>query len=244
MSDTISTVQPVRKSIRIFLDTGLQRHFVPLRKPEIFNAPTEAQRPPEDLLDAMSSTGGTVFGVFSNLLSAAATIFLINVIAIGLVKFFINLRENKSDLGAMFFGFSGGNYLNIVLVSFLKSLFIGLWTLLFIVPGIIKGYAYFMVDYLVAENPGIDYKRALEISENTMKGEKWFLFVLRLSFIGWWCLVFLTCGVGSIFLTPYIKSTEAEFYAYLKAKALSSGTADISDFGDSSAIPETVVGEV
>ena len=68
---------------------------------------------------------------------------------------------------------------------FLKGLFQGLWSLLFVIPGIIKSYEYRMIPYILSENPNISRKRAFEISKQMMKGNKWDTFVLDLSFIGW-----------------------------------------------------------
>ena len=82
-------------------------------------------------------------------------------------------------------GFRSGHYGNIVLTMFLRDLYIVLWTLLFIVPGIVKSYEYMMVPYILAENPGMDQKEVFQISREMMNGQKWNAFVLDLSFIGW-----------------------------------------------------------
>ena len=92
----------------------------------------------------------------------------------------------------------------------------------------------------LAENPNINYKRALEISSKTMNGEKAFAFVLGLSFIGWIMLCMLTWGIGAMFLPPYMNATYTEYYMYLKNKAISSGYADPSEFTkDGTAAPVT-----
>ena len=102
---------------------------------------------------------------------------------------------------------------------FLRDLFIALWTLLLIVPGIIKGYAYRMVPYILAENPDMNYKEALDLSSKMMYGNKWKSFVLDLSFIGWIILSILTFGILLLFyVNPYIGSTNAELYKAIKAE--------------------------
>ena len=101
----------------------------------------------------------------------------------------------------------------------MMNLFLGLWFMLLIVPGIIKTYSYRMVPYLVAENPEMDFKDAIDASRKMMDGEKWKTFVLDLSFLGWIILTSLTCGIlGIFYTTPYISQTNAELYTVLKAK--------------------------
>ena len=91
-----------------------------------------------------------------------------------------------------------------------------LWSLLLVVPGIIKGYAYSQAFYLLNDNKKLGYKEALEESEKMMDGHKWELFVLQLSFIGWSLLAVLTCGIGFLWLTPYMNTTLANYYEDLK----------------------------
>ena len=111
-------------------------------------------------------------------------------------------RDYCSDLGSMFSSFSSGRYLNIVKVLFFRGLFVLLWSLLFIVPGIVKAYQYRMVPYLMAENPDMDYHRALGLSRAMTRGYKWDLFVLDLSILGWWLIGAMLCGVGTLCVIP------------------------------------------
>lgn len=100
----------------------------------------------------------------------------------------------------LFFPFSKAKnfYLNIVKTQFLRSLFTVLWTLLLIVPGIVKSYEYRMIPYILAENPSISSKRAFELSKKMTDGEKMNIFVLDLSFIGWSLLGLLACASAPI----------------------------------------------
>ena len=120
----------------------------------------------------------------------------------------------------LFNGFKN-NYKNIVIVNLLKGLFICLWALLFIVPGIVKIYQWRYTNQILAENPDMNYKEVLEASENLTKGYKMNLFVLDLSFIGWYILFaildLLTIGLASYALQPYIYATDAEAYHWLKS---------------------------
>ena len=99
---------------------------------------------------------------------------------------------------------------------FCKNLFTALWSLLFIIPGIIKSYEYRMVPYLLAENPDMDMHEAFERSKNMMMGNKFDTFVLDISFIGWRFLSALTANILDIFyVNPYVFLTDAELYVKL-----------------------------
>ena len=114
-------------------------------------------------------------------------------------------------------------YWNTVGVMFFMNLKVFLWTLLLIVPGIVKSYQYRFIPFLLAENPDLPADRAFEISTMMTDGEKWNIFVLDLSFLGWNLLGLLLLGIGALFVDPYVKATEAELYAALRAKVLASG---------------------
>ena len=111
------------------------------------------------------------------------------------------------------------NFLKSFLVVFLMFLFVSLWTLLLIIPGIIMAYAYSMAVYVANDNPELSAMDAIRKSRELMRGHKWDLFVLDLSFIGWILLCCLTCGLGFLFLAPYIEMAHAEFYRELTDKA-------------------------
>lgn len=118
--------------------------------------------------------------------------------------------------GAHFYG-------KYFVVGFLRELFIGLWSLLFIIPGIVKAYAWYMVPYIIHDNPTLDAKHAREISDCLTQGFKADLFVLELSFILWDMLVGVTGGIASIYVVPYQMTTKAMYYENLKAYAISTG---------------------
>lgn len=163
---------------------------------------------------------GLVLFVFGLLLN----IFVGNVLRIGANKFFVQNRTGMTRVGDIFDGFRSGHYGNIVLTMFLKDLYVTLWTFLLIIPGIIKELEYMMVPYILAENPGMDQKEAFAISKRMMDGEKFDAFVLQLSFIGWYLLAAITCGlVGIFYVNPYVEATMAELYAYNKGKAFHEG---------------------
>ena len=102
--------------------------------------------------------------------------------------------------------------------SLLMTLYILLWCLLFVIPGIIMSYAYAMTPYIMNDRPDLDASDCIHESRVMMKGYKWKLFCLDLSFIGWALLCILTLGIGFLWLQPYIEASHAKFYDELKAR--------------------------
>lgn len=147
-------------------------------------------------------------------------VFVFNVVEVGGCRFFTNNSTGgpeKAQFGDLVCGFQGGNYGTVVLTLFLRQLFITLWSLLLIIPGIIKAYEYSMVPYILSDYPGISRKEAFEISKDMMNGNKMSLFLLEFSFIGWYILSALTFNiVGVLYVYPYVHATIAEFYLELK----------------------------
>lgn len=150
------------------------------------------------------------------IVSVAITVFVSNIITVGMNRFFIMNLDERPGFTELFFGFKNGKYLKVFSVMFFRSLYIFLWSLLFIIPGIVKTYEYFMVPYILAENPDIDRKEAFRLSKTMMHGHKWNTYVLGLSFIGWELLGVLCCCVGSVFVAPYVNATYAALYEKLR----------------------------
>ena len=100
----------------------------------------------------------------------------------------------------------------IVLGQLLMGIFIFLWSLLLIVPGIIKAYSYAMTPYILVDRPELSVRDAIRLSGRMMSGRKLDLFCLHLSFIGWMLLCILTLGIGILFLSPYMMTAQAAFY--------------------------------
>lgn len=152
---------------------------------------------------------------------------------VGYIRYLMESRQGEPPLDTLFSVFRDG-YGNILWVQFITGVKIFLWSLLFVVPGIIKAYQYYMVPYLLAENPYMEANRAQQLSRQMMDGEKWATFVLEVSFFGWALLAGLAGGVlelipflGFISFTTvlslpvmvYLNATLAELYAALRAKA-------------------------
>ncbi|MDE5883711.1 MAG: DUF975 family protein [Oscillospiraceae bacterium] len=167
--------------------------------------------------------GFLVAFVFIMAFAMAIYAFLGGVVRAGECKFFRMARTGDVNFGYLFDNFQGGRYMKTVKVMFNTYIKIFLWSLLFYIPGLIKTYEYFLVSYLVSENADLSKERVQEISRQTMNGEKWKLFVLQFSFIGWMLLGAMACGFGVLFVMPYYEATMAEFYACMRAKMLSLG---------------------
>lgn len=126
-------------------------------------------------------------------------------------------REGEVDLGMLFDGFR--DFGRVFLTRLLVGIYIMLWTLLLIVPGIIKSYSYSMTDYVLRDNPDLAYDAAVRESMRLMDGNKMSLFILDLSFIGWAILCVLTLGIGFLWLVPYVQTAHASFYETIKEES-------------------------
>lgn len=141
--------------------------------------------------------------------------FISNPITVGANRFFFKSLNEKAEVKELLYSFDN-NYKNVAMVMFYRSLYQILWTLLFIIPGIVKSYEYRMIPYLLAENPNLTKEQAFSISKQMMDGQKWDAFVLDLSFIGWELLSGLTAGIlGIFYVNPYIQMTNAALYEEL-----------------------------
>lgn len=140
------------------------------------------------------------------------------VFGVGLAAFCFNVyTAKKPDIMDLFVAFKDGRLGRVLGGMFLVSLYTALWTLLFIIPGIIKGYQYSMVPYLLYDRPDLTVKECFEMSKQMTDGHKGDLFVLDLSFIGWGILTACTIGIAGIFyVSPYVRLASAGAYHYLK----------------------------
>ena len=147
-------------------------------------------------------------------------IFISNPFYVGSGRYTTLASYRKYDFQNIFFPFSERRYLKTVMTLLLRDIYIMLWSLLLVIPGIIKAYSYFMVPYILAENPNISRERAFEISKRATSGEKWRMFLFDLSFFGWYLLGALCFGIGVLFVVPYYAAAHAELYGALRFKAV------------------------
>ncbi len=168
---------------------------------------------------------GVMVIVVAFVLALLLSVFVFGPLQVGCKRYFLNAGDGNADLSDMGYCFRYG-YTNVALAQFLTSIFIFLWSLLFIIPGIIKGYSYRMIPYILADDPYMSFTEAKERSIAMMDGEKWDTFVLDLSFILWFLLDACTLGVAGLFwVTPYYQFTCAEQYKVLCAKGGAHSTA-------------------
>lgn len=135
------------------------------------------------------------------------------------------MRTEEIEVGQLFGGFK--NFGTAFLVSLLNGIFIFLWTLLFIVPGIIKTYSYRLSYYILADNPTMSATEVRKRSIELMRGNKWRLFCLEFSFIGWELLCILTLGILSFWVASYYNAAIAEFYQSLLPQKQMQATEDL-----------------
>ena len=164
---------------------------------------------------------GLVLGVIViiALIAALIDIFIFNPLELGCKGFFLLNADNpETPISEIKYGFTN-NYKHNVKCLFKRDLTVFLYCLLLIVPGIMKSLSYRLVPYILRENPDMEPKDVLKMSEQMMKGHRWETFVLDLSFFGWMILVAVTFGIADIFyVNPYISTTHAELYKELQAQ--------------------------
>ena len=160
-------------------------------------------------VDIFAITAGSVTGTFS-----LVAFILGGVVQLGYAQYLLKQYDRKErqvrDLFSQFDRFKQG-----FLQSLLRGLYVMLWALLFVIPGIIKALSYSMTPFIMAENPEMNAKDAIKASEQLMNGHKWELFCLGFSFIGWNILSIMALGIGSIFLNPYTNAAHAAFYRHI-----------------------------
>ena len=159
-----------------------------------------------------------VFVIIVVVIAFVIDILLINPLYVGMQRFMLKSVDGTGSVSELGYTFDH-NYKNGVKAAFYRDLHVCLWALLFIIPGICKKYQYYMVDYILAENPDMPYQEVLERSKKMMDGHKWNTFVLDISFILWHMLSALTCGILEVFyVIPYTQLTRASLCRKLQGK--------------------------
>jgi len=183
-----------------------------------------------DMLAMIAIIAGIVFLIII-IVASLIRVFLGYNLEVGGRRYFIQAAQGDVNMGYLGYGFKKDRYINIIKAMLWKGFCNFLWYLLFIIPGIVKFYAYSMVPYILADNPDIGYKRALELSQQMTHGEKWRMWVLDLSFTGWYLLGAMACGLGVIFVRPYDDATHGELYLALRQKAIENNMCDYRELG-------------
>lgn len=157
-----------------------------------------------------------ISGVTGAVSAGIISIFVYGPLSTGLSKCFLDVsRKHQVDIKTLFYGFEN-DFVQSFLIGLMTALFTFLWSLLFIIPGIVKYYAYSMAYYVKCDNPTYDWKQCLDESQRITKGKKWKLFCLDLSFIGWIFVCTFTCGIGTLWVNPYMYASKTSFYESIK----------------------------
>ena len=191
---------------------------------------------------AKAQLGGKIFGnawmmallaclIFSAIMYVAGlvvvgTIVIAGPLTYGLSYIFLKRWRDgeKFNLADLFSGFTsdfGQNFL----IGLMTAIFTMLWSLLFVIPGIVKYYAYSAAYYIKADNPDYTWRECINASRELMRGHKWDRFVLDLSFIGWYIVGSICLGIGTLWVVPYHQMAAAVFYDELLAARIADGGA-------------------
>jgi len=138
-------------------------------------------------------------------------VFAVAPLEVGLRRFFMKATDGEVKTGELFFAFKN-NYLNVVKIMFLRDLFIYLWSLLFVIPGLVKSFQLYFVARILAEKPDISYREAAAKSKEMTNGDKLHILGLNLSFIGWMFLGMMVMGVGTVVVYPYMYEADEMLY--------------------------------
>ncbi len=167
--------------------------------------------------DQKAAVAGVIFGGLAIIIivSVLLKIFVFNPLQVGAYRFFRkNIEDTSTSFSTILEGF--GDYGRTFITLFLRDLFLMLWTLLLIIPGIIKSYSYMMVPFIVKDEPNLSPTQVIDRSKKMMQGNKGRAFLMDLTFLGWALLGLITFNLGNIFwTTPYYTSTRAALYLEL-----------------------------
>lgn len=160
-----------------------------------------------------ASSGSSLMGLFVAILIGLLSI----VLSTGYIIYTMGVRKGRlMPYTTLFDGFSFVG--KLILLNILLFIYVFLWSLLLLIPGIIAGYRYRFAVYNLCENPEISASEALRMSKAQTRGYKWQLFVLDLSFLGWNILCGLTLGILSIWILPYIQQTDIGYFEEIKRR--------------------------
>ena len=173
------------------------------------------------ILGVCSGLSWLVIGAIALLAVSGPLAYAITTISAKLAK-----GGKEVIINDTFSGFTDGRFGQTFLLGLMESIFICLWSLLFVIPGIIKTYAYSMAFFIYNDDNSKSWSQCLKESQELTKGHKWELFVLDLSFIGWYIVGSFIFGIGTLWVTPYHQATKAQYYESLKGTEVSTETTE------------------
>ena len=166
------------------------------------------------IIGVISGLGGLVLSFVPGG-SVLAAIIITPAFALSLARVYLTVaRGGAPEVKDAFTGFD--DFFSAFKVTLLVGVYTFLWSLLFIIPGIVKSYSYSMSLFILADNKGKSARECVKESVAMTEGHKMDLFVLDLSFIGWYCLCLLTCGLAALWMVPFYNTTRANVYQSLK----------------------------
>lgn len=158
--------------------------------------------------------GGAVYLILAAIVVGVLYFVLGSVVKVGYARFNLDLTAGETPSFETLFSYFP-HWKTVAAAQLLQTVYIFLWTLLLVIPGIVAGYSYAMTGYILAEHPELSASEAIAQSKAMMEGNRWRLFCLQFSFIGWDILCALTLGIGNLALRPYRHAAEAAFYREL-----------------------------
>lgn len=162
--------------------------------------------------------GGAVYLILAAVVLGVLYFILGSVVKVGYARFNLNLTAGEKPPFETLFSYFP-HWKTVAVAWLLQSVYVLLWMLLLVIPGIVASYSYAMTDYILAEHPELTASEAIAQSKAMMEGNRWRLFCLRFSFVGWAILCAFTLGIGNLVLTPYERAAEAVFYREISGGA-------------------------
>lgn len=162
--------------------------------------------------------GSAIYVMIAALILAVIYFVLGSIVSVGYARFNLQLVDGeKPAFESLFFYFS--HWRTAAAARLLQSIYVLLWSLLLVIPGIVATYSYAMTSFILAEHPELTASQAIARSKQMMYGNRLRLFCLHFSFFGWWILCILTAGIGNLWLTPYMQAASAAFYREVSGSA-------------------------
>ncbi|MBR5329691.1 MAG: DUF975 family protein [Firmicutes bacterium] len=184
---------------------------------------------PSSILSTMSSMmmelgdveQGALYSALGTVFSTIFTILVLGPLSFGYYAFTLRFSRREEVTATLPYRvFTSGVFGRYALAFFMMNLFITLWSLLFLIPGIVKSYSYYLTAFLLNDHPEMGWKEAINESKRMMNGHKMELFMLHLSFLGWIILSIFTLGILLIYVVPYMQQAEANFYRALREEPI------------------------
>ncbi len=179
---------------------------------------------------SLTGNWGTAIGVYliamiinAVLSSTGVGAFLTGLVTFGLCSAFLSVVRNKTMKIENLFDCTK-NFGTVLVAGILQTVYLCLWSLLFVIPGIVKAYSYSMMNFILIDNPNMGANEAITASRKMMAGHKFDLFILDLSFIGWYILSSFTFGILLLYVEPYHQAARAKFYEELKGTVTATAT--------------------